>query len=129
MIVDDADDQLQLMRTVFKIVDPMINVTLAQSGDDALSYLRQNSIPHSTVVLLDVRMPGKSGIDVLKEIKADTKLKGIPVCMFSNGDIQTDIRESYLYGSCFYFRKPTGIENLKRFASTFKTICFEFASY
>ncbi len=129
MIIDDAIDQLQLMRVVFKMVDPGLEVVIASSGDEALKSLRSDPDLRPKVILLDLRMPGKDGKAVLAELKADPDLKRIPVCAFSNGDIEKDVCDCYEHGASFYFKKPTGLEPLKEFAAHFKSLWFEFASF
>lgn len=127
MIVDDSTDQLQLMRMVFKMVSPELRIVTASDGNEALNALRAGGeLPK--VILLDLRMPGKSGQEVLREIKMDPSLKLIPVCAFSNGDVQQDICECYELGASFYFQKPTGLNELKKFANTFSLIWFNIAS-
>lgn len=79
------------------------------------------------MILLDVRMPGISGIQVLQQLKADARLKRIPVCNFSNGDLERDVIDSYDAGASFYFRKPTGLNNLRDFAHSFLNLWFEHA--
>ncbi len=129
MIVDDALDQLQLMKSVIKMVDSGLRVTTAKSGDEALKLLRSSPEAKPQVILLDVRMPGKSGQEVLRELKADPAFKRIPVCAFSSGELEKDVCEFYANGASFYFKKPDGIDNLKKFIEQFKGLWFDFASH
>ena len=129
MIVDDALDQLQLMRTVFKMVDPSLQIVTAGGGDEALNLLRSSSPNLPRVILLDLRMPGKTGQEVLAEIKSDSSLRTIPVCTFSNGDVHRDICECYEIGASFYFKKPSGLDKLKAFAECFTELWFKLASH
>src|SRR5262245_37755685 len=95
MIIDDSSDQLHLMLTAVKMVDPNLLVTTANDGAQALHILRSDPRRCPQVILLDLRMPGKSGHDVLDELKQDPDLKHIPVCVFSNGDLEQDVCDSY----------------------------------
>jgi len=129
MIIDDSADQLHLMLTAVKMVDPQLIVTTAQDGDQALQMLRSDPMQSPKVILLDLRMPGKSGQDVLVELKADPQLRRIPVCVFSNGDLERDIIDSYDGGASFFFKKPSGLEELKAFIGHFRALWFNFASH
>lgn len=129
MIVDDAVDQLQLMKVVFEMVDPEIEVITAEDGEEALRKLRQKSHELPRVILLDLRMPKKTGHEVLTELKADERLKRIPVCIFSTSSSDSDVHESYDRGASFYFKKPSNINELKKFAEHFRALCYEFASF
>ena len=126
MIVDDAEDEVVLLEDVFQDIDPTIQIRKASSGKDALVHLRSSNIV-PPVMLLDLRMPGMSGIEVLRELKADPRLKRICVCAFSNGDLQRDICECYDVGASFYFKKPTGLPELERFAEHFIGLWFRYA--
>jgi DNA-binding response OmpR family regulator len=103
------------MRAVLKMVDPAIEIISASDGDEALAILRSDPKRLPKVILLDLKMPKKTGHEILSELKADHALKRIPVCMFSNGDSEADIRESYEHGASFYFKKPAGLVDLKVF--------------
>ena len=129
MIVDDTPDHLLLMRRIFKMVDPTLQIITSASGDEALHALRSAPRGLPKVILLDLRMPGKSGQEVLSELKSDPSLRAIPVCAFSNGDVQSDICECYERGASFYFKKPAGLDDLKKFADAFNTIWFQVASH
>lgn len=129
MIIDDTVDQVRLMRMIFGMVDPSIEIVTAQDGDEALQLLRRDPKRLPKVILLDLKMPKKSGHEVLSEIKSDPLLKRIPVCTFSVGDSPGDVRESYERGASFYFKKPSGLDELKRFVEHFKGLWYEFASH
>jgi two-component system, response regulator len=126
MIVDDSTDQLELMRMAFKMVAPDLHVTTCESGDEALDALKGDSLPK--VILLDLKMPGRDGFEVLKDLKSDPVKRKIPVCIFSNGDLENDICYSYATGASGYFKKPTGLEELKSFIGYFSQFWFKYCS-
>lgn len=127
LIVDDTDDQLEFMKIVFNMVDPNLKIDISSSGDEAIEKI-SDPTKRPKIVLLDLKMPGKSGLETLIEIKADPKLREIPICMFSNGDIHQDVKQCYLGGASFYFKKPCGLDSNIEFAENFKKLWFEFAS-
>ena len=128
MIIDDTYDQLLLMRGALRMVGPTLQIVTAQSGEVALKMLRAEPQNLPKVILLDLRMPGKSGQEVLSELKADPILKKIPICIFSNADIESEVCDCYLRGANFYFKKPTGLAELKEFLEHFISVWFTFAS-
>lgn len=129
MIVDDSRDQLELMRVAFKMVAPHLKITTCNSGEQAFHQMASQADCLPKVILLDVKMPGKSGMEILSEFKADPNIKKIPVCMFSNGDLQRDICHSYDIGASSYFKKPTGLDELKGFINYFSHIWFKYCSH
>jgi len=129
MVVDDSSDQIELLKIVFAMTTPSLQITTAYDGDQALDMLRSNATPRPKVVLMDLRMPRKNGLETLQVIKNDPLLKTIPVCIFSSGDIEADICNAYSHCASMYFTKPTGITALKSFAKDFTRLWFNFASH
>jgi CheY-like chemotaxis protein len=87
-------------------------VVVVRDGEEALDYLyrrgkfsaREGSRP--VVVLLDIKMPKVTGLEVLKIIKADEHLKTIPVVVLSSSREASDLEESYRHGVNAYVVKP-----------------------
>jgi two-component system response regulator len=80
-------------------------------GEEALSYLfspNLSSIPK--VILLDLKMPKVDGIEVLRRIKSDNRLKVIPVVVLTSSKEDRDIVESYKLGVNAYIVKPVDFE-------------------
>ena len=103
LVVDDNQDIRNLVGH-FLGSDGYLVFT-ASDGDEALAILNNNVI---NLVLLDVMMPGKSGIDVLKEIRngSNKKNREIPVMMITAKSTTEDIDEALLHGANSYIIKP-----------------------
>jgi CheY-like chemotaxis protein len=83
-----------------------------RNGVEALADLRasdQDSLPD--LIVLDVRLPGMSGHDVLAEIKADQALGQLPVVMLSSSRAEADVRCSYERHASCYVTKPSGLDD------------------
>ena len=78
------------------------NVIPAMDGNEALAKARENK---PDLVLLDLIMPGKNGFETLEELKADSKLKNIPVIVLSNLGQETDIEQAKKLGAADYMVK------------------------
>lgn len=85
----------------------------AVDGEIALNYLfhraeysnlEANPLPH--IILLDIRMPKISGLEVLKELKTDPELKSIPVIILTTSEAEQDIAQAYKYHANSYLVKP-----------------------
>jgi CheY-like chemotaxis protein len=87
-------------------------VTLARDGEEALDYLylRGNFTSRAggnpIFILLDLKMPKVTGIEVLRQIKADPQLRAIPVIVLSSSREQPDLNECYKQGVNAYVVKP-----------------------
>lgn len=101
------------------------NVIVVKDGVELLEYLRNkgkysnNGHDIPAVILLDIKMPRMDGIEVLKEIKNDDKLKTIPVVMLTSSREEPDLKICYDLGVNAYIVKPV---NFKDFLDAVKLI-------
>jgi len=108
---DDAND-VELTLTALSEYHLGNEVLTVSDGAEALDFLfRQGRYEGRTdgqpaVVLLDVKMPKVGGIEVLRRIKSDPRLKSIPVVMLTSSREETDLVESYELGANAYVVKP-----------------------
>lgn len=115
MAEDDPEDQM-LLRTAFQEsrVDARLNVV--SDGEELLDYLQGRSshghCRRPDIILLDLNMPRKDGREALAEIKADPKLRAIPVVVLTTSSAEEDILHTYDLGISSYIRKPVTYERL-----------------
>lgn len=109
MIVDDDPTSLAIGRA---LLEPSYKIILMKSGVQALGYIRNNPTPD--IVLLDMVMPGTSGMDVLKALKEDKRSEQIPVIFLTSMDDSNVQVEGYRMGAVDFLQKPVNPELLKR---------------
>jgi CheY-like chemotaxis protein len=112
LVEDSADDELLTIRALRK--NNILNeVVIARDGAQALELLLGNSSvqggadglsPH--FVLLDLKLPKMSGLEVLRKLRENEKTRLLPVVVFSSSDERQDILESYNLGANSYICKP-----------------------
>ncbi|PYE54581.1 response regulator [Deinococcus yavapaiensis] len=125
LLVDDNHHDVELALAAFEEGNLRSAVVVAHSGEEALDYLyargrfsgREGG--HPTVILLDLKMPHMDGVAVLRAIKADTTLQGIPVVMLSTSREDGDIEACYRVGASAYVVKPV---DFTQFIEAVKTI-------
>ena len=92
-------------------------VTVVRDGVEAMEYLRctgshaDRSPCLPAVVLLDIKMPRKDGLEVLREIRSDPALRRTPVVILTSSKEEQDILTSYDLGVNAYVVKPVGFQN------------------
>lgn len=122
LLVDDNPADAELVQDVLA-KKGCYQVAIAKDGVEATKLLRsQNASGDSgapDLILLDLSLPRKNGHAVLAEIKADPRLRNIPVVVFSTSQAQHDIGGSYELGANSYVSKPG---NLQDFVATVNCI-------
>lgn len=126
LIVENDPAMARLTKEAFREAGLMELITSLPDGDEALAYLRReekySKHPHPDVIFLDLHLPKKSGLEVLKEIKQNPRLKVTPVVVVSGSANPSEVRAAYeLHASC-YIRKPDDLPHFLRFMQ----VCFEF---
>ncbi|MFC4427029.1 response regulator [Deinococcus navajonensis] len=107
LLVDDNAADLLLAEEAFGQLAPDCTLTCLSSGEEALQLLRTETF-QPDVVLLDINMPVMSGFQVLEAMKADSKLRKIPVVMLSTSSASGDITEAYSLHASSYLVKSSG---------------------
>jgi CheY-like chemotaxis protein len=126
LIVENDPAASRLTQEAFRETGVTEGVRCVRDGDEALDLLRGRGEyaghPHPDIIFLDLHLPKKSGLEVLKEIKASPHLRATPVVVVSGSDDPREVREAYeLHASC-YIRKPNDLHQFLRFVAT----CYEF---
>ena len=110
---DDDIDDLDFFRDVIASIGERIKLFTHDRGDNLLDALR-NPPPTPQIIFLDLNMPGKSGFDVLKELKASEEFKHIPVVAFSTSSDDNNVSKCMKLGASFYVTKSTSFDSLKK---------------
>jgi CheY-like chemotaxis protein len=119
LLVDDNPGDTELTRATFEDANLQNALYSVGSGEEALAFLRHEgayadptAAPRPGLILLDIRMPGMDGLEVLRAIKSDPALAPITVVMLTGSDSDEDMIHSYQYGSSLYVRKPIAVASL-----------------
>lgn len=111
LVEDNPDDELLTIRTLKK--NNILNeVVVARDGAEALDLLfgkgrfAQPDSDLPVVILLDLKLPYLSGLEVLRRIRSEERTKLLPVVILTTSDEEKDLVESYKLGANSYVRKP-----------------------
>jgi two-component system, response regulator len=109
LIVDDDPSDALLTKRVLTKLSHNIKVEIACSGEEALGRLRTGeTLP--TLILLDLKMPGMSGLDMLRKARADEQLREIPVVVVSSSSLEADEKASYAAGADGFLHKKFDLD-------------------
>jgi len=101
LVVDDDPDSVKSIKLILE--KDGYSILSALSGDEALKIAETQN---PGLILLDMHMPGKSGLEVCKVLKSQPKSKNIPVIMFITSDRDVDKKFTDWAGADAYFKKP-----------------------
>lgn len=119
LLVEDDDQDAELIRSVFDASDLQANIERVPDGETALRRLRNldefADAPRPDILLLDLVLPGISGMDVLDEVKSDKALVTIPVIMLTQLDAMPKALSAYRHRANSYIAKPSDEETMLKF--------------
>lgn len=123
LLAEDNSDDLKLIKRKLESIKKDVRVIVAKDGEDALNYVHnkgkykdKDKFPKPDLIILDIRMPKISGIEVLEVIKSEEneELKKIPVAMLTVSTLERDIDESFDAGCEHYVTKGVAFENFEK---------------
>jgi CheY-like chemotaxis protein len=127
LVADDDEYDIDFLRRAFAEAQISNPLQTAQDGQDAIDYLAgngryadRNAFPLPCLLLLDLKMPRKTGLDVLAWIAGQEALYALPVIMLSSSIHPADIAEAYHKGVSSFVTKPTGTSERTEMARMIK---------
>jgi len=113
LIVDDDTDDTELFCETVAEINGAIHCLSAGNGQEALLLLKKTyTLPD--LIFLDLNMPRMNGSQCLKELKANERLREIPVIIYTTSKIKDDMRESMLLGASDFITKPFRTADIKK---------------
>lgn len=109
LVEDDEVDRMTVRRAIKKLKIPNKLLT-AENGEEALEML-QNSEELPWFILMDINMPRMNGIELLKKMKSDERLKIVPIIMLTTSAQDEDRYESFQHSVAGYVIKPVEFGN------------------
>ncbi|MBL1211294.1 response regulator [Geminocystis sp. GBBB08] len=114
LLVEDSFADVILMKNTFNKMKTFTNLHVVKDGIEAINFLHQEEgyeqKPRPDLILLDLNLPRKNGLEVLKEIKLDIRYKRIPVIILSTSENNEDILECYNCHANSYLTKPIDLQ-------------------
>ena len=132
LMADDDEDDRMFAQDALVEARLANHIDFVEDGEELMDFLRHrgkyengNSPTRPGLILLDLNMPRKDGREALKEIKADPKLRQIPVVVLTTSKAQEDIFRTYDLGVSSFITKPVSFEGLVDIMKTLSKYWFE----
>jgi CheY-like chemotaxis protein len=130
LLVEDDQGDILMTREAFEHYKIRNKLHVVTDGDQALQFLRQSGeyagAPRPGLILLDLNLPRRDGLEVLAELKEDPGLRVIPVVILTTSQAEEDILRSYSLHANAYVSKPVDferfIEVIRQIDSFFVTV-------
>ncbi len=115
LLVEDDDADALIIREAFEYYKIRNRLHVATDGEAGLAFLRREppytDAPRPGLILLDVNLPRRNGLEVLAELKQDPALLMLPVVMLTSSRAEEDILRSYSLHANAYVSKPVDFEH------------------
>jgi CheY-like chemotaxis protein len=114
LLADDDEGDRILFSEAFSELKIKTKVQTVNNGVQLMEWLNcvTNPLPH--FLFLDLNMPRKNGLECLREIRSDKRIKDIFVAIYSTSDNEKDMEETFLNGANVYIAKPSDYNVLKQ---------------
>jgi CheY-like chemotaxis protein len=133
LIVEDNTTDVMLIRRAFAKLNIANPVQVVADGDRAVAYLSGQDayadrvqFPLPAFVLLDLKLPRRSGLEVLAWLRAQDSLRRLPVVMLTSSRQSLDVNRAYDLGANSYLVKPVEFDDLQRLLGTINTYWIDY---
>jgi CheY-like chemotaxis protein len=131
LLVEDNPADVHLVREGLREANVSHRLSVVADGQEAVEFLYgegdYRNAPKPDLILLDLNLPRKLGLEVLATVKTDNRLKYIPVLIYSSSSDPSDVRAAYGSGANSYIRKPRQLEDIYDIVRTLEHFWFELA--
>ncbi|MBL6080666.1 response regulator [Belnapia sp. T18] len=125
LLVEDNEDDILCVQRAFRRAKLSNALPVVEDGDAAVAYLSgqgeyadRNRHPMPTLILLDIKLPRRSGLEVLEWLRAQAGLRRIPVVMLTSSKESADVDRAFDLGASGYLVKPVDFDGLLEMVKT-----------
>lgn len=126
ILADDDEDDRLFFTDAFEELKITTKVSTFNDGVYLMEHLNSADIILPEILFLDLNMPRKSGMDCLKEIRANDRFKDIAIAIYSTSSSEEDVENTFVLGANIYIKKPNDFKKLKKVLSEIVTINWQY---
>jgi CheY-like chemotaxis protein len=119
LLIEDEESDIFFMRRATERSNGGHTLNAVHDGEEAIRYLRgegqygdRQKFQLPNVVLTDLKMPRMNGFDFLRWLRQHPECSIIPIIVYSNSNMESDVREAYRLGANSYIRKPSDLSQM-----------------
>src|SRR5437870_57286 len=117
LLVDDDEDDRELFKEVAGEILLTAIISTVNGHKPLMQYLSKANSSLPDFIFLDINMPGKDGIELLRDLKADGRYRHLPIGMYSTSSSPDLIEKAFSLGAYIYICKPTSIASIRKILS------------
>jgi CheY-like chemotaxis protein len=119
LLVEDNVLDADLIRHAIQKAEAAVNFDVARDGEEALFFLKrwEQGSPSPIVILLDLKLPKLSGLEVLSVLKTHPRYKVLPVVVLTSSNLSDDIQKAYALGANSYILKSIDYDQFSKAVS------------
>lgn len=111
VLVEDNPDDVLLMQRAFRKLNLLNPLRILQDGQEVIDYLAQPDTDAPALILLDLKLPRRSGLEVLEWLRAQPRLRRCPVVVLTSSKEAPDVQAAYDLGANSYLIKPVEFQS------------------
>jgi CheY-like chemotaxis protein len=112
LLVEDSKGDIILVQEALQECEVPVRLHVVENGFDAAAFLTRagsySDVPRPDLILLDINLPSKNGLELLADLKKNRELESIPVAVFTSSQSHHDIMKAYGLGASLFVTKPMG---------------------
>jgi two-component system, chemotaxis family, response regulator Rcp1 len=124
LCVEDEDAAVFLLETALREAQIQVRLHRVSNGEEALAFLNKTAsyshAPRPDLILLDLNLPRKSGLEVLSDMQGSESLRSVAVVVFTSSSLASDKRKCFALGAKDFITKPSSFDG---FVEAIKTAC------
>ena len=121
LLIEDDGDDVELLQEALTTNNVVYEMQVLRDGSEAIEFVK-NCISYPHIIVMDYNLPKVHGKEVLKEIKASSQLKEIPLVVLTTSSSKTDMEYAYDMGADKFLIKPITFEEMKITSTTIHEI-------
>ncbi len=128
LMAEDNPTDVMLTREALASAKLLYTLHVVEDGIEVMEFLRQQGkyaeAPRPDIILLDLNMPRRNGLEVLAGLKADANLKNIPVIVLTTSNSDEDVAKAYENHANYYIRKPVDFDGFTQVVQSVQDFWF-----